>query len=47
MNNYKYSKTWFIGSEINRLLENFLDKSQDNKILEIGCFEGLSSIFFC
>ena len=46
MNNYKYSKTWFIGSEINRLLENFLDKSQDNKILEIGCFEGLSSIFF-
>ena len=46
MNNYKYSQTWFIGSDINLLLSNFLDKSQCNKILEIGCFEGLSSIFF-
>ena len=46
MNNYKYSQTWFIESEINILLENFFDKSKDNKILEIGCFEGLSSVFF-
>ena len=46
MNNYKYSQTWFIGSDINLLLSNFLNKSQDNKILEIGCFEGLSSTFF-
>jgi predicted O-methyltransferase YrrM len=46
MNNYKYSQTWFIGSEIQNNLVNFLDKSKENRILEIGCFEGLSSVFF-
>jgi len=46
MNNYKYSKTWFLGSEIKNRLFNFLDKSKKNNILEIGCFEGLSSVFF-
>ena len=46
MNNYKYSQTWFLGSEIKNQLFNFLDKSNQNKILEIGCFEGLSSVFF-
>jgi len=46
MNNYKYSQQWFIGSEIKRVLSNFLDKSQENNMLEIGCFEGLSSVFF-
>ena len=46
MNNYKYSQRWFIGSEINRNLTNFLDNTKENKILEIGCFEGLSSVFF-
>ena len=28
------------------MLFQFLDKSTENKILEIGCFEGLSSVFF-
>jgi predicted O-methyltransferase YrrM len=46
MNNYKYSQTWFLGSGINNHLADFLDKSKENNILEIGCFEGLSSIFF-
>jgi hypothetical protein len=46
MNNYKYSQSWFINSEIHNKLFNFLDSSQENKILEIGCFEGLSSVFF-
>jgi predicted O-methyltransferase YrrM len=46
MNKFKYSQTWFLGSEINIKLEYFLDKSKENKILEIGCFEGLSSVFF-
>jgi len=46
MNNYKYSQTWFLGSEIKNQLFNCLDKSNQNKILEIGCFEGLSSVFF-
>ena len=47
MNNYKYSQTWFFNSEINNKLAEFLDKSKENKMLEIGSFEGLSSVFFC
>ena len=46
MNNYKYSQTWFLDSEIKKLLLNFMDKTKKNNILEIGCFEGLSSVFF-
>ncbi len=46
MNKYKYSQTWFLESEINKNLFKFLDKSKENNILEIGCFEGLSSVFF-
>jgi predicted O-methyltransferase YrrM len=46
MNNYRYSKTWFINSDIHKKLANFLDNSKENRILEIGCFEGLSSVFF-
>lgn len=46
MNNYKYSQNWFLCSEIKRGLFQFLNKNNQNKILEIGCFEGLSSVFF-
>ena len=46
MNNYKYSENWFLVSEIKNILLQFLDKSKQNKILEIGSFEGLSSVFF-
>jgi predicted O-methyltransferase YrrM len=46
MNIYKYSQTWFLGSEIRRNLYKFLDNTKENKILEIGCFEGLSSVYF-
>jgi len=46
MNNYKYSQSWFLVSEINNWLFHFLDKSKENRMLEIGCFEGLSSVFF-
>jgi predicted O-methyltransferase YrrM len=46
MPEYKYSKTWFLGSEINKGLADFLDAAKENHILEIGCFEGLSSVFF-
>jgi 16S rRNA A1518/A1519 N6-dimethyltransferase RsmA/KsgA/DIM1 with predicted DNA glycosylase/AP lyase activity len=45
MNNYRYSQVWFLDSEIRRLLLNFVNNSQENNILEIGCFEGLSSVF--
>ena len=46
MNKYKYSQTWFLNSEIKYKLMMFLDKSKENNMLEIGCFEGLSSVFF-
>lgn len=46
MDNYRYSQSWFLGSEIKYKINNFLDKSKENKMLEIGCFEGLSSVFF-
>ena len=46
MNSYKYSQNWFLGSDIHNSLFKFLDKSKKNNILEIGCFEGLSSVFF-
>ena len=46
MNNYKYSQTWFIHSEIHQKLKSFIDKNEQNNILEIGCFEGLSSVYF-
>lgn len=43
---YRYSQTWFIDSDIHKNLENFFTRTADNRILEIGCFEGLSSVFF-
>lgn len=43
---YKYSQRWFLDSEIQHKLSNFLDNKNENNILEIGCFEGLSSVFF-
>ena len=46
MNKYKYSQRWFLDSEILNNLVRFLDKSKENKMLEIGCFECLSSVFF-
>lgn len=46
MDKYKYSQSWFLGSEIKEILLNFVDNQIKNTILEIGCFEGLSSVFF-
>ena len=43
---YKYTKTWFLQCELKYRLINFLDKTKENNILEIGCYEGLSSVFF-
>jgi predicted O-methyltransferase YrrM len=44
--NYRYTQTWFFYSEIIKYLHKYLDNNAVNKMLEIGCFEGLSSIFF-
>lgn len=46
MDKYKYSQTWFLGSEIRSKLDHWCDRSKENKMLEIGCFEGLSTVFF-
>jgi beta-1,4-mannosyl-glycoprotein beta-1,4-N-acetylglucosaminyltransferase len=46
INKYKFTQTWFINSEIHNLLLKFIHTNKINIILEIGCFEGLSSVFF-
>jgi predicted O-methyltransferase YrrM len=46
MTQYKYTKSWFINSEINQNIGNFIKNDTKNIILEIGCYEGLSSVFF-
>jgi len=43
---YKYTQTWFLDSEIRKSILNYLDNNTQNNILEIGCYEGLSSTFF-
>ena len=43
---YRYSQTWFIDSDIHKNLDTFFTRATENRILEIGCFEGLSSVFF-
>jgi len=43
---YKYTQNWFLCSEIKHRIHQFLDKRKEHNILEIGCFEGLSSVFF-
>lgn len=46
MSEYKFTKFWFDGSEIKAYLFYHLDKEDKHTILEIGSYEGQSSIFF-
>ncbi len=46
MNNYKYTHGWFLNSEIKSKILHYINKTSKNTILEIGCYEGLSSVFF-
>jgi predicted O-methyltransferase YrrM len=46
MEKYRYTQKWFLGSEIRRKLHTLLSKTAENTMLEIGSFEGLSSVFF-
>tara|TARA_X000000368_G_C22699650_1_gene566212 strand:+ start:43 stop:615 length:573 start_codon:yes stop_codon:yes gene_type:complete len=45
---YKYTKdrAWFYGSEIYKTILTCIDSNKENNILEIGCYEGLSSVYF-
>lgn len=45
MEKYRYTKPWFIGSGLNLLATKYVDTTKKNTILEIGCYEGLSSVF--
>jgi len=45
MPNYKHSYDWFLNSELKSKLFAFANPNQTNTLLEIGCFEGLSSVF--
>jgi hypothetical protein len=46
MSKYKYTQEWFLATELKQKMCNFCDTTKANRILEIGCFEGLSSTFF-
>jgi predicted O-methyltransferase YrrM len=43
---YKYTQTWFVNSDIQKNLLKHLNKSEKRRVLEIGCFEGLSAACF-
>lgn len=43
---YKQTQQWFQISELRTNIERYVDKNKPYKILEIGCFEGISSCFF-
>lgn len=46
LNNYKFTQTWYLNSEIRKNLLNHIDKTKKYNILEIGSFEGLSACGF-
>jgi predicted O-methyltransferase YrrM len=45
-NRYKYTATWFLGSELRHNIMRFIDKNSPLKMLEIGSYEGLSACGF-
>ena len=46
MNQYKYTQSWFLRSEICKKIVSYIDGNKKNTMLEIGSYEGLSSVFF-
>ena len=46
MTNYKWTKNWFNSSEVKHRILNYVTNNNQNNILEIGCYEGLSSVFW-
>jgi predicted O-methyltransferase YrrM len=43
---YESTKDWFLKSEMNSKLLSMVTATDKYTILEIGCYEGLSSVFF-
>ena len=46
MSKYRHTQIWFFCSEIYKKIQDIVSNQQKINILEIGCFEGLSSTFF-
>jgi predicted O-methyltransferase YrrM len=46
MSKYLYTTTWFLGSELRKLMHLYVDGTKPLNILEIGCFEGLATSQF-
>jgi predicted O-methyltransferase YrrM len=48
MASFRYTQNWFAGSDIRKRLLEILGPKVTEKlnVLEIGCFEGMSSVFF-
>jgi predicted O-methyltransferase YrrM len=45
LNKFKYTKKWFLQSELKKYIHKYLNNKNELTILEIGCYEGLSSVF--
>lgn len=45
INKFKFTKKWFLQSELKQKLIKYLNPNKELNILEIGCFEGMSSVF--
>jgi predicted O-methyltransferase YrrM len=43
---YRHTRKWFTHSEIRQTLLQHIFIYAQNRVLEIGCYEGLSSVFF-
>jgi predicted O-methyltransferase YrrM len=43
---YTFTQNWFLVSELRAKIHLFLSKTAENKILEIGSFEGQSTLYF-
>lgn len=43
---YEYTTTWFFGSELRKRILEFVNPTCPIRILEIGCFEGMSACYF-
>lgn len=46
MSQFKFTKDWFEGSELRSKLHLYLNSNDKYNFLEIGCYEGQSSVFF-
>ena len=44
--NYEFTRNWFNNSVIKKKIKTFINSENINKILEIGSWEGQSSVYF-